>query len=241
MADLVSALQAILGPKGWLSGVDAEPYQRDWLNRYGVAPLGVARPTTTAEVAAVVKTCREFGLAIVPQGGNTGLCGGAVAEQPNAVIVSLSRMAAIGKPDLESGSIAVEAGVVLAALHEALEPHSLMFPMHLGAEGSARIGGLIGTNAGGSHAFRYGMMQDLVLGLEVVTPDGAIWDGMRAVQKDNAGYQLRKLFCGRHARHRDARGAAALPHAKTAGERAAGDVRLCCRRFFRRLPAWRSG
>ncbi|BAV51296.1 FAD-linked oxidase [Mesorhizobium sp. 113-1-2] len=196
MTDPTAALRAILGPKGWLSGADAEPYQRDWLNRYGVAPLGVARPATTVEVAAVVKECREAGLAVVPQGGNTGLCGGAVAEQPNAVIVSLSRMAAIGEPDLDSGSIVVEAGVVLAALHEVLEPHGLMFPMHLGAEGSARIGGLIGTNAGGSQAFRYGMMQDLVLGLEVVTPDGAIWDGMRAVQKDNAGYQLRKLFCG---------------------------------------------
>ncbi|RWA60538.1 FAD-binding oxidoreductase [Mesorhizobium sp.] len=196
MTDPVLELRAILGPKGWLSGIDAEPYQRDWLNRYGVAPLGVARPANTAEVAAVVKLCRETGLAVVPQGGNTGLCGGAVTEQPNAVIVSLSRMAAIGKPDLDSGSIVVEAGVVLAALHEALEPHGLMFPMHLGAEGSARIGGLIGTNAGGSHAFRYGMMQDLVLGLEVVTADGAVWDGLRAVQKDNAGYQLRKLYCG---------------------------------------------
>lgn len=196
MTDPTAALRAILGPKGWLSGDDAVPYQRDWLNRYGVVPLGVARPATTAEVAAVIAACREGGLAVVPQGGNTGLCGGAVAEQPNAIIVSLSRMTAIGEPDRESGSITVEAGVVLAALHEALEPHGLMFPMHLGAEGSARIGGLIGTNAGGSQAFRYGMMQDLVLGLEVVTPDGAVWDGMRAVQKDNAGYQLRKLFCG---------------------------------------------
>ncbi|AZO49058.1 MAG: FAD-binding protein [Mesorhizobium sp.] len=196
MTDPTAVLSEILGPKGWLSGSDSEPYQRDWLNRYGVPPLGVARPASTAEVAAVVNVCREAGLAVVPQGGNTGLCGGAVAEQPNAVIVSLSRMAAIGKPDLDSGSIIVEAGVVLAALHEALEPHGLMFPMHLGAEGSARIGGLIGTNAGGSLAFRYGMMQDLVLGLELVTPDGVVWDGLRAVQKDNAGYQLRKLFCG---------------------------------------------
>lgn len=196
MTDPATALHEILGPKGWLSGRDAEPYQRDWLNRYGVAPLGVARPANTSQVASVVKLCREAGLAVVPQGGNTGLCGAAVAEQPNAVIVSLSRMTAIGKPDLDSGSIVVEAGVVLATLHEALEPHGLMFPMHLGAEGSARIGGLIGTNAGGSQAFRYGMMQDLVLGLEIVTPDGGIWDGLRAVQKDNAGYQLRKLFCG---------------------------------------------
>lgn len=196
MTDPATALHEILGPKGWLSGSDAEPYQRDWLNRYGVAPLGVARPADTSEVASVVRVCRAAGLAVVPQGGNTGLCGAAVAQQSNAVIVSLSRMTAIGKPDLDSGSIVVEAGVVLAALHEALETHGLMFPMHLGAEGSARIGGLIGTNAGGSQAFRYGMMQDLVLGLEVVTPDGAIWDGLRAVQKDNAGYQLRKLFCG---------------------------------------------
>jgi FAD/FMN-containing dehydrogenase len=196
MADLVIALQAILGPKGWLSGADAEPYRRDWLDRYGVAPLGVARPASTAEVAAVVNICREAGVVVIPQGGNTGLCGGAVADQANAVIVSLSRMTAIGEPDLDSGSIIVDAGVVLAALHETLEPHGLMFPMHLGAEGSARIGGLIGTNAGGSQAFRFGMMQDLVLGLEVVMPDGTVWDGLRAVQKDNAGYQLRKLFCG---------------------------------------------
>jgi FAD/FMN-containing dehydrogenase len=196
MADPVAALSKILGTKGWLSGDDTGPYRRDWLNRYGVAPLGVARPTNTTEVADVVRTCSDAGVALVPQSGNTSLCGGAVAQRANAIILSLSRMTAIGKPDPDSGSILVEAGVVLAALHEALEPHGLIFPMHLGAEGSARIGGLIGTNAGGSHAFRYGMMQDLVLGLEVVTPDGAIWDGLRAVQKDNAGYQLRKLFCG---------------------------------------------
>ncbi|TIX04100.1 MAG: FAD-binding oxidoreductase, partial [Mesorhizobium sp.] len=96
MTDPTAVLSEILGPKGWLSGSDSEPYQRDWLNRYGVPPLGVARPASTAEVAAVVNVCREAGLAVVPQGGNTGLCGGAVAEQPNAVIVSLSRMAAIG-------------------------------------------------------------------------------------------------------------------------------------------------
>ena len=90
-------------------------------------------------------------------------------------------------PERSRPSLLVESGVILASLHEALEPHGLIFPMHLGAEGSAQIGGLIGTNAGGSHAFRYGMMQDLVLGLEVVLPDGTVWDGLRAVQKDNAG------------------------------------------------------
>lgn len=196
MADAVSALAEMLGTKGWLFGADTDPYRRDWLDRYGTAPLGVARPASTAEVAEVVRICAGAGLSLVPQGGNTGLCGGAVAQQPETVILSLSRMNAMDRPDPASGSVLVEAGVVLAALHEALEPYGLTFPMHLGAEGSARIGGLIGTNAGGSHAFRYGMMQDLVLGLEVVTPDGSIWNGLRAVQKDNAGYQLRRLYCG---------------------------------------------
>ncbi|MCW6512604.1 FAD-binding oxidoreductase [Lichenifustis flavocetrariae] len=191
-----TALANLLGPKGWLTGPDTEQYCRDWLDRYGVEPLGVARPTSTEEVAAVVRLCHASGLSVVPQGGNTGLCGGAVAQRSDTVIVSLARMTAMDMPNPASTTIRVEAGVVLATLHAALEPHGLVFPMHLGAEGSARIGGLIGTNAGGSHAFRYGMMQDLVLGLEVVLPDGTVWDGLRAVQKDNAGYQLRKVFGG---------------------------------------------
>lgn len=185
-----------LGPGGWLRGEDVLGYSRDWLDRYGVPPVGVARPVDTQEVIAVVRACREAGVAIVPQGGNTGLCGGAVCADTTAVIMSLSRMSRIGDPDPASGSVEVEAGVVLAALHEAVNSQGLIFPLHLGAEGSAQIGGLIGTNAGGSHALRYGMMQDLVLGLEVVMADGRVWDGMRSVQKDNAGYQLRRLFCG---------------------------------------------
>ena len=133
---------------------------------------------------------------MVPQGGNTGLVGAGVLAETGGVILSLSRMNAISSLDLSSGSISVEAGVVLEQLHQSLEGTDLMFPMHLGSEGSAQVGGLIATNAGGSHAFRYGMMQNLVLGLEVVLADGTVWNGMRAVQKDNAGYQLRKLFCG---------------------------------------------
>lgn len=196
MSDLASSLAQLLGTKGWLTGADTTPYVRDWLNRYGAQPLGIARPASTEETSAVVKSCRAAGIPIVPQGGNTGLCGAAVAQVENAVILSTSRMAGIGKPDPASGSILVESGVVLAELHKALEPYDVIFPLHLGAEGSARIGGLIGTNAGGSQAFRYGMMGDLTLGLEVVMADGSIWDGLRAVQKDNAGYQLRSLFCG---------------------------------------------
>ena len=186
---------AFLGPAGWLTGTDVLPYQRDWLNRYGAAPVGVARPATTAEVARIVVLARELGLAVVPQGGNTGLCGAAVAEG-RALILSLNRMAAMGAVDLDGGTVEVEAGLVLADLHTRLEGSGLVFPVHLGAEGSARIGGLIATNAGGSQAFRHGTMADLVLGLEVVLADGTIWDGRRAVQKDNAGYALRRLFAG---------------------------------------------
>ena len=193
---LAEDLRTLLGPKGWIEENDTGPWRRDWLNRYGETPSGVARPATTAELAQVMALCADAEVPVVPQGGNTGLAGGSVLGRPGGVIVSLARMSAISPIDTAGASVVVEAGVVLARLHQALEGTGLMFPMHIGAEGSAQIGGLIGTNAGGSQAFRYGMIQDLVLGLEVVLADGTVWDGMRRVQKDNAGYQLRNLFCG---------------------------------------------
>ncbi|MFD1696185.1 FAD-binding oxidoreductase [Roseibium aestuarii] len=196
MSSLAADLQSILGPKGWLSGDDAAPFSRDWLNRYGEVPLGVARPATTTEVSQVVAACHAAGVPVTPQGGNTSLCGGAVSGTAGGVILSLARMNRIGDVDRAAGTIEVEAGTILASLHSHVEAQDLIFPLHLGAEGSAQIGGLIGTNAGGSHALRYGMMQDLVMGMEVVLADGTVWDGLRAVQKDNAGYQLRRLFCG---------------------------------------------
>jgi len=193
---LSKKLMALLGNKGWIGPEDCQPWQRDWLDQYGEVPLGVARPKATSEMSDVLRLCYAESVPVVPQGGNTGLVGAGVLGEPGGVIISLSRMNAISSPDLSGGNISVEAGVILEKLHESLEGTGLMFPMHMGSEGSAQVGGLIATNAGGSHAFRYGMMQELVLGLEVVLADGTVWNGMRAVQKDNAGYQLRKLFCG---------------------------------------------
>ncbi len=193
---LIESLSLLLGQKGWVNAEESAPWQRDWLNKYGEPPLGVARPCSTEEVSQTLSLCNEYGVHVVPQGGNTGLVGGSVLGSENGVILSLDRMNTISCLDEASGTVSLEAGVILEHLHQYLQGTDLMFPMHLGSEGSAQIGGLIATNAGGSHAFRYGMMQDLVLGLEVVLCDGTVWDGMRAVQKDNAGYQLRKLFCG---------------------------------------------
>jgi FAD/FMN-containing dehydrogenase len=188
-------LAALLGPKGWLTE-DTERYHRDWLGLQSHPPLGGARPETTEQVSAVMRLAHAAGVPVTPQGGNTSLCAGAVPERAGHIILSLSRMAAMEPIDPEAFTVTVEAGAVLASVHDAVAEQGLMFPMHLGAEGSAQIGGLIATNAGGSHALRYGMMQDLVLGLEVVLPDGRVWNGLRPLIKDNAGYQLRRLFCG---------------------------------------------
>lgn len=199
--NISSKLAALLGPMSWLPEPDqTAPFSRDWLDRFGVPPIGVARPSTTDEVAAVLRICHDQGIPVVPQGGKTGLVGGSVSEDPDAVLLSLSRMNRIEDIDGSNFTVTVEAGVVLQNLHLSLADHDLHFPMHLGSEGSAQIGGLIATNAGGSHAFRFGMMQDLVVGLDVVLPDGRVWQGSRAVTKDNGGFQLRKLFCGSEGR-----------------------------------------
>lgn len=193
---ILNDLSKMLGKKGWVDGDDSLAWHRDWLNRYGVPPLGVARPSSINEISKIISLCNDHAVHIVMQGGNTGLVGGSVLGSKNGIILSLDRMNKILSLDEASGIISLEAGVILGELHNFLDKTNLMFPMHLGSEGSAQVGGLIATNSGGSHAFRYGMMQDLVIGLEVLLADGKIWNGMRSVQKDNAGYQLRKLFCG---------------------------------------------
>ncbi len=192
------AFLSLLGANGWLTSDDAAQYGEDWLKKEPSKPLGVARPGTTEAVAGVVRLCAEHNLSLTPQGGNTGLVLASTPRQTDAraVVLSLERLNDIRSIDVVGQTVSVEAGVVLNSLQEACAQHQLTLPMHLGSGGSAQIGGLISTNAGGTHAFRDGMMADLVFGLEVVLPSGDVWRGNRAMLKDNAGYPLRRLFCG---------------------------------------------
>ncbi len=197
MADL-AALKAIVGPKGWSDDpATIAPLLVEPRGLYkGAAPL-VLRPETTEQVAAIVKACRDSGQPLVPQGGNTGLCGGA---SPNAdgsqILLSLGRMNKIRALDALDYTITVEAGCVLQTIQQAASEVDRLFPLSLGAEGSCQIGGNLSTNAGGINTLRYGNARDLVLGLEVVLPDGRIWNGLRLLRKDNTGYDLKHLFIG---------------------------------------------
>jgi FAD/FMN-containing dehydrogenase len=195
---VIERLKAAVGPKGWIAeAADMAPYLLDQRGVYqGRSPL-VLRPASTEEVAQVVGICAEAGLAIVPQGGNTGLVGGSVPhEAGNEIVVSLSRMNRILALDPIDYTLTVEAGCVLADLQQAAEGADRLFPLSLGAEGSCQIGGNLSTNAGGTAVLRYGNARDLVLGLQVVLPDGRVWDGLRRLRKDNTGYDLKQLFLG---------------------------------------------
>ena len=174
------------------------PFVREWLlERYDARALADLADPTGVEVAAVVAACHEAGVAIVPQGGNTGLVGGGVPDGTGAqVVLSLGRMRTVRDVDPVAGTITVDAGVVLADVQAAAEQSGRLFPMSLGSEGSCTIGGNLATNAGGTAVLRYGMTRELVLGLEVVLPDGRVWDGLRALRKDNTGYALKDLFVG---------------------------------------------
>ncbi|CCG02608.1 FAD-binding oxidoreductase [Blastococcus saxobsidens] len=172
-------------------------YLSDWRNAYSGTAAAVVRPVSTDEVAAIVRACRKEGVAVVPQGGNTGLCGGAVPDTSGRqVVLSLDRMRRLRAVDPVNQTITVEAGVVLQAVQEAAAAEGCLFPLSLGSEGSCTIGGNLSTNAGGTGVLRYGTMRDLTLGLEVVLPDGRIWNGLRGLRKDNTGYDLKHLFIG---------------------------------------------
>ena len=197
-ATLAEQFAQLIGPSRVLTGPDdTAAYQLDWRGRYRGAARAVLLPGTVDEVCAVVRTCVRLGVAIVPQGGNTGLTGGAVAssERP-AVILNLSRLNRIRELDARNNSLTAEAGCILSNVREAADGIERQFPLLLGSVGSCEIGGLVSTNAGGTGVLRYGSMRELVLGLEVVLPDGRLWNGLRALRKDNAGYDLKQLFIG---------------------------------------------
>ncbi|GAB3446828.1 FAD-binding oxidoreductase [Insolitispirillum peregrinum] len=192
----LSTLRSLVGDKAVLTDAsDREPYLTEERGLYrGKAPV-VVRPANTAEVAAVVKACADAGISIVPQGGNTGLCGGAVSADTQ-VILSLGRMNKVRGVDPINFTMTVDAGCILQDLQAEADKMGCYFPLALGAQGTCQIGGNLSTNAGGINVLRYGNTRDLCLGLEVVLPDGRVWDGLRALGKDNTGYALKHLFIG---------------------------------------------
>jgi len=197
MNDLIEKLAAALGREAVLLGSDAEPYAIDWRRRYFGRALAVLRPANTDQVSQAVRLCAEAGAAVVPQGGNTGLCGGATPDASgNQVIVNLSRMNRVRSIDGINNTITVEAGCTLAQVQQAARDAGRLFPLSLAAEGTAQIGGNLSTNAGGTAVLRYGNTRELVLGLEVVLADGQVWNGLRGLRKDNTGYDLKHLFVG---------------------------------------------
>jgi FAD/FMN-containing dehydrogenase len=198
MSALLDGIRDIVGPAGLITEPqEFASYATDWRRRYLGRPLAVVKPASTTEVAEVVRVCADARTAIVPQGGNTGLCGAATPDASGSqIILNLSRMNRIRDIDARNNTMTVEAGCVLANLQQAAEGVGRLFPLSLAAEGSCEIGGNLSTNAGGTAVLRYGNARELALGLEVVLPSGEIWDGLRGLRKDNTGYDLKQLFIG---------------------------------------------
>lgn len=191
-------LKNIVGPGGYLDQpFDVAPYTVDHRNLYrGSTPL-VVRPNTTEQVSGILKACNDARVGVVPVGGNTGYCGAATpSEDGSQIVLSMARMRRVRSVDPHNYTMIAEAGCVLADVQEAASAADRLFPLSLGSEGSCQLGGNLATNAGGTAVLRYGMMRDLVLGLEVVLPDGRVLDGLKSLRKDNTGYDLRDLFVG---------------------------------------------
>lgn len=197
-AKFIESLATVVGDANVLvEAADTVAFLQDWRGTYRGRALAVVRPATTSEVANVIEVCASQRVPIVPQGGNTGMCGGAIPDASGtAVVVALSRMNRVLDVDVPSDAMTVEAGCVLTRIQEAAAAAGRLFPLSLAAEGSCQIGGNLATNAGGTNVLRYGNARDLVLGLEVVLADGTIWKGLRALRKDNRGYDLKQLFIG---------------------------------------------
>jgi FAD/FMN-containing dehydrogenase len=195
---LLDSLSALLGPRGLLTAPeDLAPHLSDWRALYQGATPCVLRPADTSELAAAVKLCAAAGVPLVPQGGNTSMVGGAVPDEGGRqVVVSLTRLNRIRAIDPVDMTMTAEAGVVLKTAQLAAQEAGCLFPLSLGAEGTATIGGVLSTNAGGNTTVRYGNARELMLGIEAVLPDGQVWNGLRRLRKDNTGYALRHLFVG---------------------------------------------
>lgn len=191
-------IKQALGPHGFIDGTgDMAAYLEEPRERWTGKAALVARPSSTEEVSAVVALCNQQGIGIVPQGGNTGLSGGAIPDDTgDQIILSLGRLNRLRALDPVEFTLTAEAGCILADIQTAAAEKDCLFPLSLAAEGSCQIGGNIATNAGGINVLHYGMARDLVMGLEVVLPDGQIWNGLRALHKDNTGYDLKQLFIG---------------------------------------------
>jgi len=198
MQNLIDQLGQLLGQQFILTDdQEKAPYLTDWRKRFAGKALAVVLPKTTAEVAQIVQLCAAANVAIVPQGGNTGFCGGATPDDSGKqILLNLKRMNQIRELDVANQTITLEAGCILQSVQEKAAAQDFLFPLSLGAEGSCMIGGNLATNAGGTNVLRYGNTRDLCLGLEVVTAKGEIWNGMRGLRKDNTGYDLRDLFIG---------------------------------------------
>jgi FAD/FMN-containing dehydrogenase len=196
-ADLLTQLRNIVGERGIVDPAEQAPYESDWRDQWHGRAACVVRPANVEEVSKVVALLAQARVPIVPQGGNTSMCGGSVPDASGRqVIVNLSRLNRIREVDPMNNTMTVEAGVVLAKIQEAAAQADRLFPLSLGAEGSCEIGGNLSTNAGGTGVLRYGNTRELVLGLEVVLPDGRVWNGLRSLRKDNTGYDLKHLFVG---------------------------------------------
>lgn len=198
MENFTQLLSSILDPRFILTqDEDKAPYLTDWRKRFTGKALAVLLPSNSNEVAEIVKLCAKYHVGLVPQGGHTGFCGGATPDESGKqIILNLKRMNQIREIDVANQTITVEAGCILQTIQEKAAERGFLFPLSLGAEGSCMIGGNLATNAGGTNVLRYGNARDLCLGLEVVTAQGGIWDGIKGLRKDNTGYDLRDLFIG---------------------------------------------
>lgn len=197
VSDLITRLEAIVGRERVIVDAAAAPWLTDWRGRYRGRAVAVVFPGTTGELASIMRLCSALRIAMVPQGGNTGLCGGATPlVDGQSVLINLSRLKRVRDVDPVNNTMIVEAGVTLSEAQAAASAADRLFPLSLASEGSCQIGGNLSTNAGGVQVLRYGNMRELVLGLEVVLADGRIWDGLRGLRKDNTGYDLKHLFVG---------------------------------------------